>query len=792
MKKLPKLTLVVLLCMIYSLSASAQKRIYVVEGGTKTPVDYIYGYVLNGSDSTIIKEYFGSNGLLELGEEIFLNSSSVSSYVSSRILYLTGMGVKERYIAFSGEQSLPDTVVMELNSYATEDVVIRGARGITSQRGGKTVVNVGTSELLKGMPSVMDILNYSPGIKVSGDENITIFGKGTPLIIIDGMEASGTSELTALQPDQIKTIEIDRNPSSKYGATYQSVVVVKTSRSKSDKLSMQIYNTARYSGNFTDFTGVTLNSGVGKFRNYISYDFKHTNSNTKQDQYDISLLKDYTQTILTKSDYDSKRNSHNLLAGTKYLINDKNTIDVQYNFSQNKSLGDGVSNISIERPGVRRLYENTLDNNSRPASNIINTKYTLDIDSISYLNIFLDYISTTKKSDNYLYEWLITENSNSDTRNISNSRSNVVTGRVEYENMILPKHDLRLLVGGKFSSINNFYDYSSLDINRNNYIYDNHNLYKDETAALYLSLNGSFGKLSLDVALRGEANHNRSVSNDATLNNEWMYNLFPSLFADFEFSNKASLSFGYSNKIKRPMLSEIDPSIIYLNEFSFQQGNPLLKPTIMHDLFLTAVLWQNLTLGVSYSINRNPSILAAEIDEQNQNMLRYSYVNFSNSKTAGINVGYDNSWGIFTLNAECNLYYTTSDIPYLGNIEKRHNSSVDLYITNSFNILKNFSIYYTFNYTSKYMELSGTFPPSYLLSAGASLSLLDKTLQISLSANDLLKREGGWDERYGYINSGSREIRDSRYVGVTIRYKFKNFSSNFRRINSSQDEIGRL
>lgn len=788
MKKILLLTLFVLLCVGASLSASAQKRIYVVEGGSRAPVDYIYGYVLNGSDSTIIKEHFGSNGLLELGYESFLDSASFSS----RILYLTGIGVQEQYIAFSGEQSLPDTVVMELNSYATEDLVVRGARGITSQRGGKTVVNVGTSELLKGMPSVMDIINFSPGIKVDAGENITIFGKGTPLIIIDGMETNGSSELTSLQPDQIKTIEIDRNPSSKYGATHQSVVVVTTSRSKSDKLSMQVYNTARYSGKFNDFAGLTLNSGVGKFRNYISYEFKHTNGNTKQDQYDISLLKDYPQTILTKNDYSPNKNAHNILAGTKYIINDKNIIDFQYNFTQSKTHGNGLSNVSVEKPGKTNFYEQISDNSLKPAKHIMNARYSLDIDSLSSLNFYLDYITSINRSDEYLYEHLLTDNSNSDTRKLSKSRGNIITGRVEYENTLLPKHDLTLLVGAKYSTINNFYDYSSSDINLNNYTYNNHNLYRDETSALYLSLNGTFGKFTLDAALRAEANHNRSVSNGATINNEWMYNLFPSVSADWELSNNVSLFFSYTNKINRPMLSEIDPTIIYLNEYSYLQGNPLLKPAIMHELYLQAVLWKNLTVGASYAINKNPSIQAAGFDEKDKNILRYSYINISKSKTAGVNVGFDNSWGFFTLNAECYFYYTMADIPYMESIERRHTPSVDLYVTNSFEILKNLSLYYTFNYTSKYMDLSTTFAPMYLLSAGASLSVLNKTLQISVSANDLLKRRTGWSERYGYINDGSSEIRDSRYVGVTLRYKFKNFSSNFRRINSSQDEIGRL
>lgn len=784
MKKLLALTLFLSLCLIICPTTLAQKNICIVENRLKTPVTNIYAYILNGLDSTIVKEYFSTNGLLMLEKE--------GHMPSARLLYITGFGVEEKYIHFTEEQSLPDTLFIDIKSYTTDEVVVRASRGITSQHGGKTVVNVGSSELLKGMPSVVDILNFSPGIKVNDNESITIFGKGTPLIIIDGIEANGINELTILQPDQIKTIEIDRSPSSKYGATHKAVLIVTTSREKSDKLSMQLYNTARYSGNFNNFAGITLNSGVGKFTNYLSYDFRHVNRTIDNINYNVSFIKSYAQTILDDEIYNSRNNSQDLLAGTKYLINNKNRIDLQYNFLQNRAKSGSWSNISIETPDDKRLFKNRTNNTFRPAMHILNVKYTLDTDSVGSLNIFLDYITSITRSDKHLYECLLTENSTRNTSNLSNSRSNIITGRIEYEKMLLPMYDLTMLVGGKFSAINNFYDFSSYNFDKRSYNYNNHNFYKDETSSLYLTAQGSFGKFTLDAALRAEANHNSSLSNGTTLNDEWMFNIFPSFSAEMELSQKVNLFFSYNNKIRRPMLSEIDPTITYLNEFSYSQGNPLLKPTITHDLSVQVVLWQNLTLGTSYTINSNPSVLAAENYVHNQNVLRYSYINLPKSTTAGLSAGYDNSWGIFSLNTECYLYYTRADIPYMGSIEKRHKPSVDLYITNSFEIIKNLSLYYTFNYTSENMELMSLFTPSYLLAAGVSLYVLDKTLQITVSGNDLLKKRTGWDDRYGYINSGSHELLDSRYVGLTLRYKFRNFSSNFRRNNSSQEEMGRL
>ncbi|MDB5962893.1 MAG: TonB-dependent receptor [Massilia sp.] len=104
---------------------------------------------------------------------------------------------------------------------------------------------------------------------------------------------------------------------------------------------------------------------------------------------------------------------------------------------------------------------------------------------------------------------------------------------------------------------------------------------KENTAALYGSwqtrINDKWGALA---GLRAEYTdldiHQRLGT--AAASNSYL-NLMPSFFATYKVSDISNLRFSYAHRLRRPNAGDLNPAVIYRDEFNVFSGNPNLKPT---------------------------------------------------------------------------------------------------------------------------------------------------------------------------------------------------------------------
>jgi len=102
--------------------------------------------------------------------------------------------------------------------------VVKEVKAFTNKNG-NIKVDVSNS-IFNSIPNAVDLLAKLPKIQISSDkESITVIGKGTPIIYIDNQMVS-MNDLNALPVDDIKTIEIVNNPSSKYEASGRVVILI--------------------------------------------------------------------------------------------------------------------------------------------------------------------------------------------------------------------------------------------------------------------------------------------------------------------------------------------------------------------------------------------------------------------------------------------------------------------------------------------------------------------------------------------------------------------------------------
>ncbi|MCV9928934.1 TonB-dependent receptor plug domain-containing protein [Flavobacterium sp. LS1R49] len=139
-------------------------------------------------------------------------------------------------------------------SNALEEVVISTKAKTFANQNGNIKIDVANS-VYNSVPNTLDLLSKLPTIIVSSDkENISIVGKGTPLIYMDNQRV-GMNDLNMLSVDDIKNIEIIQNPSARYEAEGRAVILITRKFSKKDSFKMDISEVASFKKKYNNYLG---------------------------------------------------------------------------------------------------------------------------------------------------------------------------------------------------------------------------------------------------------------------------------------------------------------------------------------------------------------------------------------------------------------------------------------------------------------------------------------------------------------------------------------------------------
>ena len=149
------------------------------------------------------------------------------------LLKVSCVGYKDTYAAIKSDEQ---NITLQENSVALSAVVVKGnlPKYKTSLEGMVTMVS---GSALSGLGTGSDVLRHIPGVFASSDGYV-VFGKGTPLIYINGRKIFNNSEIENLKSEEIKSVEVLTSPGAKYDATVKSVIKITTKRPVGEGFSM--------------------------------------------------------------------------------------------------------------------------------------------------------------------------------------------------------------------------------------------------------------------------------------------------------------------------------------------------------------------------------------------------------------------------------------------------------------------------------------------------------------------------------------------------------------------------
>jgi hypothetical protein len=732
------------------------------------PLDYFNIIIQNPADSTDVKGETFLGGRLDMA----------NSFSGRKLVRIQSLGYDDvSYIEDFSAPSAPDTIVVRTAPIGLDAVVVSARAPQIVSSGGKTVVRVAGSSL-QNLPEVADILRRAPRMSV-GEEGITVFGKGTPQVFLDGRESS-YEELLLLQPSQLVSIEIDSNPSARYDAAYSSVVRVRSTRAQ-NSTSGQLSNTSYFGRRYSNQTGAQLQIAGRKWVNYFSYQYQDKSQHDYL--HDVEQIHLESNPILDSISYDNlySPRQHSLLYGSILEINPRHTLSWQYSgeFAQTdlRSLQKERIRQSADRHDLQNIDVDQRSDGKR-WSHSANLNWQFAIDSVRSLDITADYARATPRSNQRIARHYLESGADDMVRILNRSTSDILSAKAEYTATLFGAD---LFTGARYGYLDSR---TTTDYNDER----NLTLLRSHAVSLYATVGNEYEKWGWEAGLRGEFLNDRVRVDGEQLLDGWQNNLFPSAgIHTTGLSDALDMSLTYTNRIIRPTVTQINPAQAYVNSVVTSKGNPTLISTICHNVEFVMTLWGNLQLTLGGDFDVKPIVETGELSE-NEEAINYMPINIDRAHVFLVDATYSNGWGPVSVTLNSGVELPRAVIPFLGQTRVIGKPSWYISADTDVKLARNTSLTAGFHYQGRSYDISMITEPMNNLTAGVTQYLFDRRLQLSVSAYDLLRgSRPAWRDSFGFYETSRTGNFDTRYVSFTARWSFNRHTSKYNERGRSEE-----
>ncbi|RZJ90759.1 MAG: TonB-dependent receptor, partial [Chryseobacterium sp.] len=573
------------------------------------------------------------NGMLVSGAIADKNGNFKFAYPLKKYegfnLKLTSLGYENLILKFPEGKYLTGIhdfgkIRLEPETKNLQSVQIKGNQRVIEMNDGNIIFNVSKSISAQGT-NALELLARAPGVSVASDNSISLNGKAGASILIDGkMTYLSNGEvaelLKTMSSSNIRSIEIINSPGAKYDAAGTAGIInVKTLKSTVDGLNVSMTTGLNYGVYFRNNQDLSINYIKNRFNLYGSYShflgyysYLYGGDRIQEGRFFNSFTDDV-----------DKRNKIGSRVGADFIINKKSTVGILLN--GNFLFGGGITDTKTDIGlASTKVVEQTLtavnDYYAQGTQRYnLNANYKYEDTLGRILNIDADYGTFTKRAGNLQSNryTLIDNTVISDNlyRSLNGIDINLGAIKLDYTTNLWKG---KLETGVKYSAVTSANDSRFLEVQQAAEILDptrsNRFSYSENISSGYFNYKKQVGKWQLQGGLRVE--HSASTGkleeistiagNQQRIDRNYT-NLFPFFSAGVTASPSNSLSFSYSKRIDRPAYQNLNPFIYLLDELSFWQGNPFLKPQISHRGVIQYV-HKSTIMGLSYTYTNDFSV----------------------------------------------------------------------------------------------------------------------------------------------------------------------------------------
>lgn len=711
--------------------------------------------------------------------EFSLTTSSTNIYLEIKFIGYLNQTVKT--IDWTQNKIDLGTIKLRQNDTLLQTVDVTAERSTMEFKLDKRVFNVGSDISSTGM-GAMDVLNNVPSVNVDIEGTISLRGNTGVQILIDGKPSVAgddqSNALSTITADMIERIEVITNPSAKYNAEGTSGIiniVLKKNEKKGVNGSISL-NTG-YPHNHSIGGSVNLRSNKFNFFTQFGAGYR------SMPQYYSSTNHNLTSGTTIQSDGIGYRNEqfYNITLGTDYYLNDRNVITLSGNFAyeiekQPSNLRFDILNESNEIVSAYERIETT---------DALNPKYQYDL---NYKKTFKnneehEMIFTTqgrffgKDQASKFQHQLISGTLDQSGQEINTDFYEAnYSFKFDYVNPISSKFTIESGaqyeindVGNDYAVFNQIDDVFIVDSSlTNNFMYD------QKVLGIYTTGSYEGEKWGIKLGLRAENTElNTLLTNTNEGNSQNYTNLFPSLHTSYKISKRYQLQAGYSRRIFRPRLWDLNPFFNIRNAYSIRTGNPNLLPEFADSYEITSIF-----LFDKFSLNTSLYYLyTTDVVE------RVSYFQDNVNISTPLNVGTRDKYGIelngkytatkwLSLIGEANYGYFNRKGEFEGQNFDFQGDQWSAKLTSKLKLKADIDVELTGNYQSAYKTVQGNVSGYLFADFGVRKKLWKGKAVINLAVRDVFASR----IRETFVTQPTFELYDfskrGRFITLGFSYSF--------------------
>jgi outer membrane receptor protein involved in Fe transport len=654
MKKL----LLLALCCYLSIAVFAQTapptftvKGIAIDSATNKPLGYATVMLLDAKTQQSVK-----GGLTKDDGSFELKSVQGKDYQ----LTIASVGYKNKVVNIKNAPADVDAgkLLLTPSNNELKEVSITAIKPLMKQEVDRISYDVAADPESKALDA-LDMIRKVPLLSVDANDNIKLKGSGNYKILINGKESALVAKnpsdvLKSMPATNIVKIEVITTPPAKYDAEGLAGIINIITKKNADQGYNATINT-RYNSVFGPGLNINGNAKQGKFGVTMyaggsqTGEFSGASGNLQRifggqstNQYGVNTNKFRNRYGNVELSYEI--DSLNLLTGSFEIFH-----------GHGDQTGDMLSNTTNYDGSLAQRYLQTSSGYNTFEGMDASLNYQIGFkrskDQLLTLSYKYSYSPNTQYNDNaYTQRMNDPESAQPDFRQYNNAGSKEHTIQVDYAEPIDKK--ITLEAGTKAILRNNYSNFnrSDRDSASSEYVpnpaYTDNFKYLQDVYSVYNSYQFKMDKWTAKAGLRLEhTTVDADFTSAQTKVNQDYNNLIPSISIQRSFKT-SSLNLGFTQRIQRPGIYQLNPFVDNSNPKFISTGNPNLKPELNNTFEFTYSNFSknSFTAGLSYQFSNNSiqNVSSLKIDSTNNGtkdtVTTTTFQNLGSNRTLGLNV----------------------------------------------------------------------------------------------------------------------------------------------------------
>ena len=516
---------------------------------------------------------------------------------SEGLLKLSSIGYETLYLPYKAANGL--TIQMKKDTQMLGEVVVKGQLPQTHAKGDAMRTTV-AGTILEKAGSVSDALSKVPSLEAERDGAVKVLGRGDAEVYINGRKVQDVSELSRLRSDQIQYVDVVQNPGARYAASTKAVVRITLKKAQGEGFSFQDNAGGMYQYGHTLTNNLDVNyrtGGLDITSSLWAGRYGHSKS-----------LQENTLTYYAgpdRIDGVSSQESKNIWKGwspqlqVNYMLNENHSFGAFYKYDRhpNGEYSSMFYTDSYENDIFKERSESRIVQEDEFKKHIFNAYYNGKVGLLS-IDLNIDGLFDDTESPGSTKEVTTAAGDAPVNRSIE---SNTISSNNFWASKLIfgyPVLKGNFSLGGEYSYNHRTeaYDFKATDAVP---VKTTDTEINEKSASVFVDYGRQFGKVYAQLGLRYEYLTNDYFNfgvkeNEVCLDyGDW----FPTAVLSAPIG-KVQFSLSYRRDIERPNYANLTSSTVYINRYTYQSGNPYLRPTYTHSLVMNAAYkWMNLTLN---------------------------------------------------------------------------------------------------------------------------------------------------------------------------------------------------